>query len=228
MTQASPKPAEAAESRRERAGFGLPRRRGGDAEGGPRRRQVGTLERYAADYPKGPHDQPQSMCPAFGSLRVGLRMRRTATILSGRPAACMASRSHRTSMAPSAASAMCRSIPRRSSPASSSRTFARPSSRWPTRRSTTRSSSRTSACRRRRACRLQLLPKEINGVRVIGIDVPGFGVPTHAEAKDVLAGAMLNYARLEAEQGPVASAARRTQRQADDHPARRNLPRRSR
>ena len=41
------------------------------------------LDRYAADYPKGPHDQPQSMCPAFGSLRVGLRMRRTATILSG-------------------------------------------------------------------------------------------------------------------------------------------------
>ena len=41
------------------------------------------LARYAADYPKGPHDQPQSMCPAFGSLRVGLRMRRTATILSG-------------------------------------------------------------------------------------------------------------------------------------------------
>ena len=32
-----------------------------------------TLEQYAADYPKGPHDQPQSMCPAFGSLRVGLR-----------------------------------------------------------------------------------------------------------------------------------------------------------
>ena len=42
-----------------------------------------TLDRYARDYPKGPHDQPQSMCPAFGSLRVGLRMRRTATILSG-------------------------------------------------------------------------------------------------------------------------------------------------
>ena len=42
-----------------------------------------TLARYAADYPKGPHDQPQSMCPAFGSLRVGLRMRRTHTILSG-------------------------------------------------------------------------------------------------------------------------------------------------
>jgi chlorophyllide a reductase subunit Y len=50
---------------------------------------------------------------------------------------------------------------------------------------------------------LKLLPKEINGVRIIGIDVPGFGVPTHAEAKDVLAGAMLRYARQEAEQGPV-------------------------
>jgi chlorophyllide a reductase subunit Y len=52
---------------------------------------------------------------------------------------------------------------------------------------------------------LQLLPKEINGVRVIGIDVPGFGIPTHAEAKDVLAGAMLRYARGEAEAGPVAA-----------------------
>ena len=28
-----------------------------------------VLDRYATDYPKGPHDQPQSMCPAFGSLR---------------------------------------------------------------------------------------------------------------------------------------------------------------
>ncbi len=45
------------------------------------------LQQYARDYPMpegaGPHDQPQSMCPAFGSLRVGLRMRRTATVLSG-------------------------------------------------------------------------------------------------------------------------------------------------
>ena len=40
-------------------------------------------------------------------------------------------------------------------------------------------------------------------MRIIGIDVPGFGVPTHAEAKDVLAGAMLKYARTEASQGPV-------------------------
>ena len=59
----------------------------GDA--GERRRAASAagksevLARYSVDYPTGPHDQPQSMCPAFGSLRVGLRMRRTATILSG-------------------------------------------------------------------------------------------------------------------------------------------------
>ena len=42
-----------------------------------------VLDRYAKDYPQGPHDQPQSMCPAFGSLRVGLRMKRTASVLCG-------------------------------------------------------------------------------------------------------------------------------------------------
>ena len=41
------------------------------------------LDQYARDYPQGPHEKPQSMCPAFGSLRVGLRMRRVATVLSG-------------------------------------------------------------------------------------------------------------------------------------------------
>jgi hypothetical protein len=53
---------------------------------------------------------------------------------------------------------------------------------------------------------LRLLPKEINGVRIVGIDVPGFGVPTHAEAKDVLAGAMLKYARKEIDERPCYSA----------------------
>jgi chlorophyllide a reductase subunit Y len=48
------------------------------------------LDQYAKDYPQGPHDKPQSMCPAFGSLRVGLRMRRVATVLRARPAASMA------------------------------------------------------------------------------------------------------------------------------------------
>ena len=45
--------------------------------------QSELLDQYARDYPQGPHDKPQSMCPAFGSLRVGLRMKRVATVLSG-------------------------------------------------------------------------------------------------------------------------------------------------
>ena len=40
-----------------------------------------------------------------------------------------------------------------------------------------------------------LLPKQIDGVRILGIDVPGFGVPTHAEAKDVLVWRDAHYAR---------------------------------
>ena len=50
---------------------------------------------------------------------------------------------------------------------------------------------------------LKMLPREIDGVRIVGIDVPGFGVPTHAEAKDVLSAAMLAYARAEVKAGPV-------------------------
>jgi chlorophyllide a reductase subunit Y len=57
---------------------------------------------------------------------------------------------------------------------------------------------------------LRLLKKQINGVRIVGIDVPGFGIPTHAEAKDVLAGAMLAYARGEVQAGPVAAPRERT------------------
>ena len=74
---------------------------------------------------------------------------------------------------------------------------------------------------------LQLLPKAINGVRIIGIDVPGFGVPTHAEAKDVLAGAMLRYARNEAEAGPVAAPRGGARDEAHRHAARRDVPGRS-
>ena len=71
--------------RRARRGCRLPWRPGDDAA--RLRGAAGKIARrwtsYAEDYPRGPHDQPQSMCPAFGSLRVGLRMRRMATILSG-------------------------------------------------------------------------------------------------------------------------------------------------
>jgi chlorophyllide a reductase subunit Y len=161
------------------------------------------LEQYAADYPVGPHDQPQSMCPAFGSLRVGLRMRRTATILSG--SACCVYGLTFTSHFYGARRTV-GYVPFNSETLVTGKLFedlreavfklAKPEDYdavvvinlcVPT----------------ASGVPLRLLPKQIDGVRIIGIDVPGFGVPTHAEAKDVLAGAMLNYARLEAEQGPV-------------------------
>jgi len=164
-----------------------------------------TLDRYAADYPVGPHDQPQSMCPAFGSLRVGLRMRRTATILSG--SACCVYGLTFTSHFYGARRTV-GYVPFNSETLVTGKLFedlreavyqlAKPEDYdavvvinlcVPT----------------ASGVPLRLLPKEINGVRIIGIDVPGFGVPTHAEAKDVLAGAMLAYARAEAEQGPVAA-----------------------
>ncbi|MEQ1669725.1 MAG: chlorophyllide a reductase subunit Y [Hyphomicrobium sp.] len=162
-----------------------------------------TLERYAADYPQGPHDQPQSMCPAFGALRVGLRMRRTATILSG--SACCVYGLTFTSHFYGARRTV-GYVPFNSETLVTGKLF---------------EDIREAVFKIADADKydsvviinlcvptasgvpLQLLPDEINGVRIIGIDVPGFGVPTHAEAKDVLAGAMLKFARREAEHGPV-------------------------
>ncbi len=162
-----------------------------------------VLERYAADYPKGPHDQPQSMCPAFGSLRVGLRMRRTATILSG--SACCVYGLTFTSHFYGARRTV-GYVPFNSESLVTGKLFE------DIREAVYQTADPalydaiviTNLCvPTASGVPLQLLPKAINGVRIIGIDVPGFGVPTHAEAKDVLAGAMLRYARLEAEQGPV-------------------------
>ncbi len=162
-----------------------------------------TLERYARDYPMGPHDQPQSMCPAFGALRVGLRMRRTASVLSG-SACCVYGLTFTAHFY--GAKRTVGYVPFNSETLVTGKLFedireavfslADP--------------DRYDAIVVINLCvptasgvPLKLLPKEIEGVRVIGIDVPGFGVPTHAEAKDVLAGAMLHFARTEAEQGPV-------------------------
>ena len=162
------------------------------------------LDRLLADYPRGPHDQPQSMCPAFGSLRVGLRMRRTATILCG--SACCVYGLTFTSHFYGARRTV-GYVPFNSETLVRGQLFedirdavyaiAKPEDYdavvvinlcVPT----------------ASGVPLDRLPRQIDGVRVIGIDVPGFGVPTHAEAKDVLAGAMLRYARQEAEAGPVA------------------------
>ncbi len=161
------------------------------------------LDRYAEDYPLGPHDKPQSMCPAFGSLRVGLRMRRTASVLCG--SACCVYGLTFTSHFYGARRTV-GYVPFNSETLVTGKLY-----------EDIRDAVHeladpehydvvvvTNLCvPTASGVPLKMLPKEINGVRIVGIDVPGFGVPTHAEAKDVLAGAMLNYARTEAEQGPV-------------------------
>ena len=162
-----------------------------------------TLAQYAADYPAGPHDQPQSMCPAFGSLRVGLRMRRTATVLSG--SACCVYGLTFTSHFYGARRTV-GYVPFNSETLVTGKLFE------DIREAVFKLADPAlydavviiNLCvPTASGVPLQLLPKEIDGVRIIGIDVPGFGVPTHAEAKDVLAGAMLRFARNEALQGPV-------------------------
>ncbi len=167
------------------------------------------LDQYAADYPvdpkAGPHDQPQSMCPAFGSLRVGLRMRRTATVLSG--SACCVYGLTFTSHFYGARRTV-GYVPFSSETLVTGKLFedikeaveglADPENYD--------AIIVTNLCvPTASGVPLRLLGKAINGVRIIGIDVPGFGIPTHAEAKDVLAGAMLNYAREEVNAGPVAA-----------------------
>ncbi|MFN7270229.1 MAG: chlorophyllide a reductase subunit Y, partial [Cereibacter sp.] len=147
--------------------------------------------------------KPQSMCPAFGSLRVGLRMRRVATVLSG-SACCVYGLTFVSHFYGARRSVGY--VPFNSETLVTGKLFedirdavhelADP--------------DRYDAVVVTNLCvptasgvPLKLLPAEINGVRVVGIDVPGFGIPTHAEAKDVLAGAMLKYARAEIEAGPV-------------------------
>ncbi|RVT50782.1 chlorophyllide a reductase subunit Y [Rubrivivax albus] len=172
------------------------------AQGGDETLQA-TLQRYGTDYPTGPHDQPQSMCPAFGSLRVGLRMRRTATILSG--SACCVYGLTFTSHFYGARRSV-GYVPFNSETLVTGKLFEDI-------RDAVHAQADPAALDAivvinlcvptASGVPLRLLPKSIDGVRIIGIDVPGFGVPTHAEAKDVLTGAMLAYARAEAEAGPV-------------------------
>ena len=161
------------------------------------------LARYAADYPVGPHDQPQSMCPAFGSLRVGLRMRRTMTILSG--SACCVYGLTFTSHFYGARRTV-GYVPFNSETLVTGKLFEdlRDAVHQVAKPEDYDAVVVINLCvPSASGVPLRLLPKSIDGVRIIGIDVPGFGVPTHAEAKDVLAGAMLAYARREAESGPV-------------------------
>ncbi len=173
-------------------------------------RQAGQseiLDRYAADYPKGPHDQPQSMCPAFGSLRVGLRMRRVATILSG-SACCVYGLTFVSHFYGARRSVGY--VPFNSESLVTGKLFEdiRDAVHELADPDQFDAVVVTNLCvPTASGVPLRLLPEEINGVRIVGIDVPGFGIPTHAEAKDVLAGAMLKYARAEIEAGPVAAPA---------------------
>ncbi len=171
----------------------------------------GVLEQYAKDYSVGPHDQPQSMCPAFGSLRVGLRMRRTATILSG--SACCVYGLTFTSHFYGARRTV-GYVPFNSETLVTGKLYEdiRDAVHEIADPEHYDAVVVTNLCvPTASGVPLQMLPKEIDGVRIIGIDVPGFGVPTHAEAKDILAGAMLKYAREEAEAGPVKAPADRKQ-----------------
>ena len=162
------------------------------------------LDQYARDYPQGPHDKPQSMCPAFGSLRVGLRMKRTATILSG-SACCVYGLTFVSHFYGGRRSVGY--VPFNSETLVTGKLFEdiREAVHDIADPAKLDAIIVTNLCvPTASGVPLRLLPPEIDGVRVVGIDVPGFGIPTHAEAKDVLAGAMLNYARREIEAGPVA------------------------
>jgi chlorophyllide a reductase subunit Y len=167
--------------------------------------QSEILDQYAKDYPQGPHDKPQSMCPAFGSLRVGLRMKRVATVLSG-SACCVYGLSFVSHFYGARRSVGY--VPFNSESLVTGKLFEdiRDSVHELADPDRVDAVVVTNLCvPTASGVPLRLLPKEINGVRIVGIDVPGFGIPTHAEAKDVLAGAMLNYARQESEAGPVAA-----------------------
>ena len=161
------------------------------------------LDQYAKDYPQGPHDKPQSMCPAFGSLRVGLRMRRTATVLSG-SACCVYGLTFVSHFYGARRSVGY--VPFNSETLVTGKLFEDIRDAVHEMADPDRYDAIvvTNLCvPTASGVPLRLLPSEINGVRIVGIDVPGFGVPTHAEAKDILAGAMLNYARAEIGAGPV-------------------------
>ena len=161
------------------------------------------LDQYAKDYPQGPHDLPQSMCPAFGSLRVGLRMRRTATILSG--SACCVYGLTFTSHFYGARRTV-GYVPFDSESLVTGKLYEdiRDAVHEMADPDKYDAIVVTNLCvPTASGVPLQMLPEAIDGVRIVGIDVPGFGIPTHAEAKDVLAGAMLSYARKEIAQGPV-------------------------
>ncbi|GEO80564.1 chlorophyllide a reductase subunit Y [Pararhodospirillum oryzae] len=153
--------------------------------------------------PEGPHGRAPTMCPAFGALRVGLRMRRTASVLCG-SACCVYGLSFTSHFY--GARRTIGYVPFTSETLVTGKLFEDLREAVHELADPGRYDALvvTNLCVPSAAgVPLRLLPRNINGVRIIALDVPGFGVGTHAEAKDRLAGAMLRYARSEAEMGPV-------------------------
>lgn len=165
--------------------------------------KAGCATGQSAAHAKGPHDQPQTMCPAFGALRVGLRMKRIALVLVG--SGCCVYGLTFTGHFYGARRSV-NYVPFDSESLVTGKLFEDV-------KSAVFDLADPDVCDvvfvvnlcvpTASGVPLSLLPRQVGGVRIIGLDVPGFGVPTHAEAKDLLAGAMLAYARAEAERGPV-------------------------
>jgi chlorophyllide a reductase subunit Y len=149
------------------------------------------------------------MCPAFGSLSVGLRMRRVGTILSG--SACCVYGLTFTSHFYGAKRSV-GYVPFNSESLVTGKLFEdiRDAVHEMADPEAYDAIVVTNLCvPTASGVPLRMLPKEINGVRIVGIDVPGFGVPTHAEAKDVCPRAMLKYAQRGSRERPGSGAARR-------------------
>lgn len=160
-------------------------------------------EKVPFPVPPGPHGRAPTMCPTFGALRVGLRMRRTASVLCG-SACCVYGLSFTAHFY--GARRTIGYVPFNSETLVTGKLFEdlrdaveklAESDRYDVILVTNLCVPSASGVP------LARLPRQINGVRVIGLDIPGFGVGSHAEAKDVLSSAMVRYARTEAELGPV-------------------------
>ncbi|MBB1073812.1 chlorophyllide a reductase subunit Y [Rhodoferax sp. 4810] len=151
----------------------------------------------------GSHDRPQTMCPAFGALRIGLRMRRIASVLCG-SGCCAYGLTFTTHFYGARRSVGY--VPFDSETLVTGKIFEDVRGAVEQLADPARYDAIVviNLCVPTAAgVPLRLLPTQINGVRIITLDIPGFGVPTHAEAKDLLTSVMLRYARGEAERGPV-------------------------
>ena len=144
------------------------------------------------------------MCPAFGSLRVGLRMKRTATVLSG-SACCVYGLTFTAHFYGARRSVGY--VPFNSETLVTGKLFEGHPRRRPRPRQARANYDAivvTNLCvPTASGVPLRLLPKAIDGVRIIGIDVPGFGIPDPPpRPRTCWPAPCSNYAREEVMAGP--------------------------